>query len=171
MKLNIQKLKKIPVWVAFVVVCMLGLSLIVLAQVGIPNLPQTFTFTMNPLPPPQSSTQMFYGCPYDRSLEIRTVDVYQVTGSVLLPEVRLQFRYWTIDRSCAGSQSLNLSLASALSSQQLVENLNTALNLELAAEAQLNRQPRTTPPPISVGSGLGGSTGGPGTNQTGAGGV
>ena len=138
--------------IAFVLIGMIFLFGIAVAQVSAPNLPSTFTVTLNSLPPQQSASQIIFSCPYSETIEHRISNVFSQSGTQSAPQVELEVQFWTNDRRCAGSQLLNLTLSSSSTPQQMVTNLNAAINSAFIEEANSNNQPfNAGREPIAVG--------------------
>lgn len=113
----------------------------VIAQ-GVIRFPNNFEITIPELPVQQSNDQLIFGCPYDQDIEYRMVGVRNLTWNGDLPTVTADVKFWTKDRTCAGSKKFELDLPLTLNQQSLVNNFQTQVNAEFLAEAQANHQRR-----------------------------
>lgn len=139
-----NKHKLINVLVGIVIV--VSSIYIVAGQITVAQLPPSFTITLEPLPPPQSSNQLLFRCPYTTNVIIHSVKVWNqgmttanATVTLRSPDCQQSLGY--IDFSING-----------LSSQQTVTSLSTSINQYIQQEAQSNHQPTIEMQPIAVGS-------------------
>lgn len=104
--------------------------------------PNSFEITLPQLPAQQSTNQLLFGCPYDQNVEYRMVGIKNLSWSGDVPTVTADVKFWTKDRTCAGSKKFELDLPITLNQQSLVNNFQTQVNAEFFAEAQANHQRR-----------------------------
>lgn len=140
-------MKKTIIFSLIALVLLIGIAY---AQ-AIISFPSNLSITMNPLPPQLSSSQILFNCPYDTNIEYRMVGIRDLSWSGTVPQVVADIQYWTNNRSCAGSKSLNMTLPITLSQQALVTNLQTRVNALFLLEAQSNHQPVNSSSYVTVG--------------------
>ena len=103
--------------------------------------PSSFSMTLPVLPNQQSPNQLLFNCPYSNRVEFRVARVYSLGFNGTAHQVEADVLYWTKNRECAGSWTLNLDLAPSLTSNALVSNFQTAVDSAFLVEANSNRQP------------------------------
>lgn len=123
------------------ILLMIGiLSLTLVIAQGVIRFPNSFEITIPELSIQQSNEQLIFGCPYDQNIEYRMVGVRNLTWNGDLPTVTADVKFWTKDRTCAGSKRFELDLPLTLNQQSLVNNFQTQVNAQFLAEAQANHQ-------------------------------
>lgn len=141
---------KLPLVIGTAIVVLL--SAFTIAQLSSDSISDEFNVNLNTLPAQQSQGQTLFGCPYDRDVEHRITNVYEVSGSPNAPQIIVDVQFWTKDRTCAGSKTLNLTLTNSPSPQQMATNLNLAINQAFLQEANANNHLFAVRTPIAIGT-------------------
>jgi hypothetical protein len=141
---------KLPLIMGITVVVLL--SAFAIAQLTSDSISDEFNVNLNELPSQQSERQTLFGCPYDREVEHRITNVYEVSGQPNAPQVIVDVSFWTRDRTCAGSKTLNLTLIDSPDPQQMATNLNSAINAAFLEEANANNRLFVPRNPIAIGT-------------------
>ena len=123
-----------------IIISIIALFLIGIVVAQAINFPSSFKMILNKLPIKQSNTQLIMGCPYDENIEHRETVVrsYNPTSRFVEAEIR----YWTNNRTCAGSWRVNGTLADSRNQQELITNFINEINSKILIEANANKQAR-----------------------------